>query len=164
MTIYGDIGTISHATLRNEDLLEAFSDELERLGKLDAVEQNSPENAGVNGTFPGFAQWLDAQNHRDKLIEDARTIDPDHEDATELVLELMDALNEYAPPYCYFGAIEGDGSDFGFWPCMESVEELPKLSDPCEVSKYAGEDCAFVNDHGNVTVYDGSGKVIWNIV
>jgi len=27
----------------------------------------------------------------------------------------MDALNEYAPDGYYFGAIEGDGSDFGFW-------------------------------------------------
>ena len=34
---------------------------------------------------------------------------------SEIVNDLMDALNEYAPDGYYFGAIEGDGSDFGFW-------------------------------------------------
>lgn len=40
-------------------------------------------------------------------------------DALELV---MNRLNELAPAYVYFGAHEGDGADFGFWPDWESVE------------------------------------------
>tara|TARA_Y100000310_G_scaffold275814_1_gene292541 strand:+ start:92 stop:355 length:264 start_codon:yes stop_codon:yes gene_type:complete len=30
--------------------------------------------------------------------------------------ELCDVLNDLAPGDHYFGAHEGDGSDFGFWP------------------------------------------------
>ena len=28
---------------------------------------------------------------------------------------MMDVLTEYSPPFVYFGAHPGDGSDFGFW-------------------------------------------------
>jgi hypothetical protein len=87
----GTIGTVIHATLRTEDLLAAFADELEHLGA------NNPEHVA--------------------LAQEARTINPDDEWADEFVSDLMDALNEYAPDGCYFGAHEGDGSDFGFWPC-----------------------------------------------
>lgn len=142
---YGSLGTISHATLRTEDLLEAFADELEHLvqanGKTGMANQTAVD-----------------------LINDAREVeDFDSEEASEIVQELSDALNEYAPPYCYFGANEGDGSDFGFWPCMEQIEELPRV-ECSDDAKELGEDCLFVNDHGNVTVYGGDGSIILELV
>lgn len=145
------IGSISHGTLRTEDLLESFAGELERL-----VQRNADA-------------WCsdDGRKRRDKylsLIGEAREIDPDHEDAQELVNDLIDELNDFAPPYCCFGAHEGDGSDFGFWPMMDSIEELPCVSDPSEVEQHRGEDCRFVNDHGNVTVYDAEGKPVLELV
>lgn len=137
------IGSISHGTLRSEDLIAAFADELESLeGKVtDLVRE-----ANAVTELLGFNWALD-----DDML-------------SELVNSLQDALSEHAPPYCYFGANEGDGSDFGFWPSMDAIEELPKIGDPNELDKMAGEDCVFVNDHGNVTVYGGDGKVIWDCV
>lgn len=139
------IGSISHGTLRSGDLIPVFAAELARL----------------QGT------------ESDDLVIQARAIETlldyawelDGERLSELVNELQDALNGHAPPYCYFGANEGDGSDFGFWPDMSAIEELPHVKDPADVPELgSGEDCVFVNDHGNVTVYGGDGKVIWDCV
>lgn len=168
MTYQASIGTISHGTLRSEDLLSAFADELERLDSADKPNRY--------------------------LIDQARKCEADDADAMDIINELIDALNECAPPYCYFGTNEGDGSDFGFWPCMDQIEELPHIGDPgdhpinlaqaivaavndsdareastlayrlAENSAAIGEDCAFVNDHGNVTVYAADGSVIINFV
>jgi hypothetical protein len=164
------IGTISHGTHRNEDMLSAFATELEYLTH-----------------FERSRAQLD-------LIEEARAITNfDSETATEIVHELFDALEELAPAYCYFGAHEGDGADFGFWPLHDAIEELPHISNPSEhpaniaqdiaasalrgewdviaelarkltESDCIGEDCAFVNDHGNVTVYNANGAIILELV
>lgn len=91
------IGSISHGTLRTEDLLQAFADTLENLDPTDKY----------------FA-----------LIREARAVDPDSETASYLVNEeLYDALNDLAPEGTYFGAHPGDGSDFGFWPVEEWEDE-----------------------------------------
>jgi hypothetical protein len=76
---------------------------------------------------------------------------------------LTEALDSLAPPYCYFGTHEGDGSDFGFWPSMESVLELPRVESGEEAAEL-GEDAVHVNERGNVTVYGGDGKEIWSCV
>jgi len=47
----------------------------------------------------------------------------DSEDADWDLEELFDALQEFAPPFFYFGAHPGDGSDYGFWFCEESFQE-----------------------------------------
>lgn len=136
------VGSVSTDTHRTIDLLQAFADELE---------------------------WLDPA---DPLVPEARaviTLDSakwpicDSQEASDLVASLQDALNELAPPFCYFGTHPGDGADFGFWPCWESIEELPKVSDPSEAAEL-GEECTFVNDHGNVTVYGADGAVLLELV
>jgi len=127
------IGSISHGTLRTEDLLSAFADELE---------------------------WLTGPND---LSKEAQEINPESEEASELVNDLIDALQELAPPYCYFGAHEGDGADFGFWFFWDAINELPRVADPADVEGL-GEDCVFVNDHGNITIYGADGAVIWDCV
>ena len=98
------------------------------------------------------------------------------EEAQEMVNYLIDELDEKSPPYTYFGASEGDGSAFGYWPELSaySVEDLDcegvfvcddssQLSSPsCHHSQ------AFViNDHGNVSYYEWSGhewELIWDCV
>ena len=132
------IGTISEGTLRTEDLLDAFASELEYLNKGDNG-QNKEEIAAL---------IADYENGNDE---------------SELVDEMQDALGVFAPPYCYFGTHDGDGADFGFWPCMESINDLPRVEDSDE-AKALGTDCCFVNDHGNVTIFGGDGSIVIDFV
>jgi hypothetical protein len=94
---YAEIGSISTGTLRNEDLLETFSNQLEYF--MDHNPQLSPHLCRI---FRG-------------LVYDANESEEGKE-ADSLIIELMDALNLFAPPGHYFGAHPGDGADFGFWP------------------------------------------------
>jgi hypothetical protein len=138
------LGSVSHGTLRNQDLIESFSSKLE---------------------------WLEGPD--DDLVLEAKAVDTlfsfgwteiyGTEEASCLMEALMEALNEHAPAYCYFGTHEGDGSDFGFWPCIQMIDELPRVSDPAEVEKMS-EDCVYVNDHGNMTVYGRDGSVLMECV
>lgn len=96
---YATPGTIIHATLRPEDLLTAFAGELE-----DCVTRN-PE-------LP-----LTGREAMTKLVWDAREVTAfESEESSEIISELMEALQMFAPPGHYFGSNEGDGSDFGYWP------------------------------------------------
>jgi len=156
---YADIGTISHGTMRAEDLINPFALTLEALAKINNVEA---EHAPL--IKEAFDLEYDAEEdcYRD-------------EDAADDVLEsLFDALNEFAPPYCYFGAHPGDGADYGFWPC-EDFQQYMRDSDVLQVSDtseipddYIGE-VLHVNERGNATLYvtdEGSTDLreIWSIV
>ena len=93
-----ELGTLIHGTLRDEDLLQAFSDELAR----------------IDETVFSQVIRLDAHLFVGNLTA-AEIVEQLGEYVTDVINDLMDALNEYAPDGYYFGAIEGDGSDFGFW-------------------------------------------------
>lgn len=151
------IGSISHGTLRTEDLLEAFSSELDwqfrRNGNFFSLPENREDGRKIH-ELCGEAQ--------DQYEEDGETL-KDESIADEVVQSLSDALNQFAPAYCYFGAHEGDGSDFGFWPSRWGIDELPTVEDS-DAAKELGEDCKSVNDHGNVTVYGGDGSVLLELV
>jgi len=96
--------SISHGTLRTQDLLPAF---------IDAVRDYAPSHYEAIMVAPfsfipdhvldegDDAEWWDSEEARWKLDE------------------LTDILNEHAPDGCYFGSHEGDGSDFGFWQAQE---------------------------------------------
>ena len=130
--------------------MESFADELERLAK-------------TNDRLSEFSE----------LLFDARQTDPEDESAVEVIDDLMDALGEFAAPYCYFGANEGDGSDYGFWPSIDSLEDACRYEDVLKVSDlseipadYVGE-VMLVNDHGNVTfgtAEKGEFVTIWDCV
>jgi hypothetical protein len=159
------IGTLIHGTLRAEDLLEAFADELDRLTAGDDSPLRRPESVEARELLAiGADEWSDEQ----------------HLDAAYLINEtLFYALNEYAPPHTYFGAHEGDGSDFGFWPIGEPFNET------CEIRlrergangavQFVDETCNIYvesNDHGNIAVFElvpgvigrKIGKEIWSAV
>ena len=100
--------SVSHGTLRSQDLLPAF------LSTLDTYRNPSDTEAAD----------LVAQA-RQEVPQDAWNNDAhpywNTEEAGYLINEtLFDALNAICPEGCYyFGTLEGDASDFGFWPCME---------------------------------------------
>lgn len=142
-------GTISHGTLRTVDLAEAFAAELdyldsEALARIDAE----------------YAEVADAEDWEDI----------DEETLSWYVGALSDALQELAPPYAYFGALESDSSDFGFWPdvdALQSDSNVLRVSDTSEVpDDYVG-DVMHISDHGNVTLYTAEGgrlSEVWSIV
>lgn len=81
-------------------------------------------------------------------------------DDVEIVQDAIDALNEFAAPYCYIGFHEGDGSLLGCWPSVESAMDdgdVVRVSDAGDIpSNYCGF-AAVVSDHGNVTLYECHG-------
>lgn len=106
--VKAEIGTVIHGTLRPRDLLKAYADELARL-------------AGLNFDHVWFATWCAAAAKAKMWIELHSETEIWHEEADELIGELADHLDDFAPEGCAFGAHEGDGSDFGFWPCVDLV-------------------------------------------
>ena len=145
-------GSISTGTLRPQDLVPAFYNALHWL-----------DEKGAKGIVDG--------------VPSEAWSDDDHGFWTEescgwIIEELTEALQEFAPPYSYFGAHEGDGADFGFWPAIDAMEdavrdgELLKVSDTADVpDDYRGE-VMLVNDHGNVTLYRATASLeeVWSIV
>ena len=132
------IGTVIHGTLNETDLLTAFAIELTAVSRCGEDELCREA-------------YLEAGNPT--------------ENASEVISELMDALQEYAPAHIYFGNTEGDGSDFGWWwsdpreTChCESLNGDEFLDTECNVR-------VTISDHGNVEVYDAAtGANLYGIV
>jgi hypothetical protein len=153
------IGSISTGTLRAEDLLEAFAAELqERIRATTWADRGDPS---VHERLV-----FDAQNRY--YLDDGR--DEREEEASDLVSELSTALNEYCPPFVYFGALEGDGADYGFWPDVDALEEAMRearssgMADDATV--YLGDYGVMVqvSDHGNILVMDMDRRELWSCV
>lgn len=146
------LGTVSEGTMRLQDLIPAFASVLEEEGgdptALNLAIYKLDSRAYVNGEVGPY----DNDDHDYWHSEDARW-DLD---------ELLDALNELAPPYCYFGAHPGDGADYGFWVSEGALQE----------GLYSGEivrseDMPYrldVSDRGNMTLYDQNGDEVWSVV
>lgn len=157
---YATIGSISTGTLKSRDLAETFADELARLAQRD----DDPERQAA--TDQAVADTKSALQ---------RVESDDFSDIDKFVLEIAPSLFEaYCPPFTRFGAHEGDGSDFGVWPDIDSLEEAARYKDGV-IKLPAGdewpeldEDIDFVmevNDHGNVSVYDAhTREVLWACV
>ena len=109
-------GTIIQGTLREEDLLEAFACELETLViyKQKLLRLTTP--LGI-----AHYDWSRVIGHK-ALIADARDERTSQLFGSDIVNELIDALNEYAPDDMHFGTFEGDGADFGWWYIESEVQ------------------------------------------
>lgn len=143
---YPSIGSISHGTLRTEDLLSAFADALE-----DCVQHNAE-------------MWCSDEGRatRDEMltaVAEARELDPESKEAGEMLADLEVLLDQFAPPYTYFGVHEYDGADFGFWPTRSSIEEDRHCGELASGDELPCACCAdtdlflVVNERGNMTMY-----------
>ena len=107
-----EVGTVIRATHRPQDLVPAFLECLRF-----TCEQ--PELADtLNEEIPSEAM---------RMLLSGDDSHPwwESEDCAWFVHEeLFDKLNDHAPEGMYFGAHEGDGSDFGFWKVEEDWNEL----------------------------------------
>lgn len=162
------LGSVSEGTLRTEDLISAFADELcwqiRRNGEYFSLPENFGERDRLNNLV-GEAN--------DLFGDDGETIPIDNEyEAAEMVNEtLPDALQAFAPPYSYFRAHQGDGSDFGFWPQdMEEIKEQVGFDSTVD-NEYPPDDFAgewlHINERGNCTLYvrtDGKDVEVWGVV
>lgn len=94
-----EIGSVSSGTMRREDLVPCF------LGVLEDLADGATDLTSAITSRIEFAD--NDENYYDYYESDVSGFDLE---------ELSDALAEYAPKNCYFGAHCGDGADYGFWP------------------------------------------------
>jgi hypothetical protein len=115
-----ETGSISSGTLRTPDLLRAFAAALESMEGDEGREPSPDWDAGkLCGEALAYADVLDDLSDVPDVSADA--VAKVETCAVFVVDALIKALDNYAPDGCYFGAHEGDGADFGFWPVAETV-------------------------------------------
>lgn len=123
MTLTPTVGTISHGTLRTEDLLRRFTDALAEFGDQSDQLLVGIARALLTRLEPVSEQPLAGTEDEEDDESDDENIE---EEAAELIDDLTNRLDEIAAQHgLYFGNTEGDGSDFGFWPIPESDENQP---------------------------------------
>ena len=151
------LGSISTGTQRTQDLLPVFLETFIALGG------NVPSDLEC-GSYIEYLNWPNPEttacNEDDKFW--------DSEDAMWDMEALTNGLNNLCPPFVYFGTLEGDGADFGFWPDMEALNEAMQnmgMASESDEEILAEEGVIVqVSDHGNVTVMDIDRNVIWSVV
>lgn len=163
MPTHATIGTVSHGTLRTDDLLDSFLDLLEDL--MEERSLSDDRDPAAHGAYDDWRSSLDRRRGRADY--------PGTSESDEDLAETMDRLEEFAPPYCYFGTLPGDGSDFGFWPSEDLAQLVTEggglvVSDLSEVPEDFLGEVFHVNDHGNATLYAINGpedfNEVWSIV
>jgi hypothetical protein len=99
---YAEIGSVSHGTMRTEDLIPVFVEALDDLKESESLSDspNKERYARLDRMLGEIEQRMEREDYHCS------------EDAEHDLESLFEALNEYAPPFCYFGAHEGDGADY----------------------------------------------------
>jgi DNA repair protein RadC len=118
-----DPGSVISGTLRPQDLIPAFLDVLRDV----APAHDEQITAAAFPLPPAFA------------LEDDTSDWWTSEQATDLLAELLDLLDEHAPDGHYFGAHPGDGADYGFWPIDDDAETDSLLRSLTSISDIESE-------------------------
>lgn len=163
------LGSVSCATMLASDLIPAFMSALEDI--WNDIATSAPRS---------FDDCEDAKRASARITDTLADIERrmanddyfDGEDCDYDLEALFDLLGDFAPAYCYFGAHEGDGADYGFWVSHEALEDdcragdILKLEAGEEWPEDIGADYVLeVSDHGNCTLFEAqSGRELWAIV
>ena len=141
------LGSISSATMRKQDLIPCFLAALGELVPDSPVVKDIESRACVDG----------------RPREEDDPYWTSEKASYDLNETLFTALDAHAPPFCYFGAHEGDGADYGFWVSTNALRDAEKDGDLVSVDdlsewearedKSGVEFVGIVSDHGNLTVY-----------
>lgn len=117
---------------------------------------------------------LPSDEEFDKLLCDAHEADDrawSGEYDSEVLDELIDAINDFCPPYVYFDAHPDDPADYGFWPAFNAIEQDVRDGVILKTDGNVPEDwrgyVLQVNDHGNMTMCFATQKgveVLWDCV
>lgn len=160
------LGSISSGTTRPEDLIPCFIDVLDdiRVQLMSAPEEGTERGTEVINQIEARFACLEENQSKEGYWES--------EDARHDLEDLFDELDNYAPPYCRFGAHEGDGADYGYWVCWDALEEAARDGDVLKIDSSdewpdLPEDVEYVlevNDHGNATLYDRHHNEVWGVV
>lgn len=172
------MGSVSCATMREEDLIPTFCYELQGLAR-----QTGILPAKTRRQHAKLVREIEKRMHSENSV-----LSDDYyasEDSGYDLESLFDALGEYAGPYFYFGAHPGDGADYGFWLSESWDDEFSvptfvnggnvwdfgvekiKVSDLSDIPVWFRGDVAVVNDHGNVTLYVKTSRTlreVWALV
>jgi hypothetical protein len=158
-----NMGSVSTATMRPEDLIPRFVSELE---------SQRPLKREHGKLAREIRQRLDADDVSESCANGDHESYYSSDDADFDLESLFDALNQYCLPYFYFGAHEGDGSDYGYWLPTDFDDQFEadgglKVNDLADVPRaYTGE-VLLVNDHGNCSLYRysrGRHWEVWSVV
>lgn len=95
--------SLSHATMRPEDLIPCF---------IDVIRDIARDESGIILKIDTLE--MDMENTEDYY---------ETENADWDLETLFDILDDLAPEGYYFGAHPGDGSDYGFWQVEDYEEE-----------------------------------------
>lgn len=166
------LGSVCRGSTLNEDIIPALCDALDDIREQLALPGPTTEPVHDNQERRRKVAELDTLLGR---IEH-RGVRKGYFDSEQAGFDLellVDTLNDYAPPYCYFGVCEGDGSDYGFWVDRDQLQEdrdegdLPS-GDSLPEDRWADwEYYLHVSDHGNMELYQWSGTEwvsLWSVV
>lgn len=153
------IGTISHGTMRPEDLIPAF------IAALDSLHLEAGQRATLRACRNEWRSALSLTRRKPGRWEGMY-----YDMIDNLMEELWIMMGDHCPCYCNFGSHEDDGSDYGVWIDHDAMEEDRRTGDLPEtryvVPGYSGP-AVSVSDHGNITLYEytrGRARVVWSIV
>ncbi len=147
------LGSVSHGTLRPQDLMPAF---------LSAL-------ADLRQPIPGNIEATKYMEYVGDMFTTAAIDEDDEFWVSEEVQfdmdDLIEALNNNLPPFVYFGTLEGDGSDFGFWVDHADVLELMLNAEENEEGDaFITDDGLLAHDGHDITYMDMERNVIWSTV